>query len=201
MLRIIGIIFACLFLAFPAQARQRHAATGLHSMCNITMPCETSASVAVVRETQRVARGKYVARSLGIGGVAPRKHSQAVPAERVGHRESGVIRSASGAVAHVASRAMGAFQCLVNKLDTQGYPVKFMGGWRAHGSVRGSLHPAGLALDVNQIRRNATRPAMPSNEIELANSCGLVSGAQWANSDSGHFQVGGRTGRKQYAAR
>lgn len=113
----------------------------------------------------------------------------------------GIIRSVSGATAHVAASATQAFQCLVDRLDANGYPIRFMGGWRAHGSVPGSLHPAGLALDVNQLSRNVTRPAMPSNEIALANACGLISGRQWANGDSGHFQLGGWAGRSHYAAR
>lgn len=109
-------------------------------------------------------------------------------------RAVGVVRSASGATAHVASHATSAFQCLVDELDRQGYPIHFMGGWRAYGSVRRSLHPAGLALDINQYARNRTRPRMPNNEIALANACGLISGAQWANGDSGHFQFGGWSG-------
>ncbi|MBN9007224.1 MAG: hypothetical protein J0H40_17640 [Rhizobiales bacterium] len=115
-------------------------------------------------------------------------------------RAAGIIRSASGATAHVAARAAGAFQCLVDALDRQGYPIHFMGGWRAHGSVRASLHPAGLALDINQLRRNVTRPRMPRNEIALANACGLISGAQWGWADSGHFQLGGWAGRKRHYA-
>jgi len=111
------------------------------------------------------------------------------------------VRSRSGASAHVASGAASAFQCLVDKLEAQGYPIKFMGGWRRHGSVRHSLHPAGLALDINQYSRNITRPRMPSNEIALANSCGLVSGAQWAHGDSGHFQLGGWAGSRRHYAR
>lgn len=122
--------------------------------------------------------------------------------ERARSYMPGVIRAASGATARVAASATGAFQCLVDRLEAAGYPVRFMGGWRARGSVRGSLHPAGLALDVNQLRRNVTRPAMPSNEIALANGCGLVSGAQWAHGDSGHFQLGGWAGgRRHYASR
>ena len=102
---------------------------------------------------------------------------------------------------NAASRATGAFQCLVSALDRQGYPIRFMGGWRAHGSVHGSLHPAGLALDINQYGRNVTRPRMPRNEIALANSCGLIAGAQWANADSGHFQLGGWSGGRHEARR
>ena len=116
-------------------------------------------------------------------------------------RAVGVVRSASGAKARVADRATSAFQCLVNALDRRGYPIHFMGGWRANGSVRASLHPAGLALDINQYGRNRTRPRMPANEIALANACGLTSGAQWANGDSGHFQLGGWSGRTRHAAR
>jgi hypothetical protein len=115
-------------------------------------------------------------------------------------RAAGIVRSATGATAHVASRATGAFQCLVSALDRQGYPIRFMGGWRRHGSVRASLHPAGLALDINQYRRNVTRPRMPGNEIALANRCGLISGAQWGWADSGHFQLGGWAGRKRHYA-
>lgn len=123
-----------------------------------------------------------------------------VMAEGAG-RAVGVVRSASGATARVAGRATGAFQCLVSALDRQGYPIRFMGGWRAHGSVHGSLHPAGLALDINQYRRNVTRPRMPRNEIALANACGLIAGAQWSNADSGHFQLGGWSGKGRHVAR
>lgn len=107
---------------------------------------------------------------------------------------SGTVRSRSGAVAHVAARAAPAFQCFINRLEAQGYPIRFMGGWRRHGSVRASLHPAGLALDINQIARNVTRPRMPRNEVALANACGLISGAQWGHADSGHVQLGGWAG-------
>ena len=104
------------------------------------------------------------------------------------------VRSKSGATAQVADRAASAFQCVIDRLEGQGYPVRFMGGYRSHGSVRGSLHPQGLALDINQVGRNRTQPAMPRNEIELAASCGVISGAQWAYGDSGHFQIGGWSG-------
>ncbi|MBN9007129.1 MAG: M15 family metallopeptidase [Rhizobiales bacterium] len=116
-----------------------------------------------------------------------------VMAEGAG-RAVGIVRSVHGASARVASRATGAFQCLVSALDRQGYPIRFMGGYRAHGSVRHSLHPMGLALDINQYGRNRTQPRMPANEVALANSCGLISGAQWASRDSGHFQLGGWSG-------
>lgn len=112
-----------------------------------------------------------------------------------------VIHSRSGASTTVAASAAGALQCVVTGLEAAGYPVRFIGGYRRHGSVRGSLHPAGLALDVNQVARNRTVPRMPSNEIAIANACGAISGAQWANGDSGHFQVGGWAGSGRHHAR
>jgi hypothetical protein len=109
---------------------------------------------------------------------------------------SETIRSSSGATAHVADRAAGPFRCLIEKLERVGYRIQFMGGYRRHGSRRHSLHPAGLALDINQYARNVTRPRMPRNEVAIANSCGLVAGAQWSSRDSGHFQLGGWPGKR-----
>lgn len=104
---------------------------------------------------------------------------------------AGQIRAKSGATAHVADSATSAFQCLVNGLEATGYRIHFMGGWRKHGSVRGSLHPAGLALDINQFARNVTRPHLPASATSIAQSCGLIHGAVWRNADAGHFQKGG----------
>jgi hypothetical protein len=56
----------------PAQARHLHTVK-LDPMCNITMPCELPVSVSAVRESQRVARGKYVARQVGFGGVTAKR--------------------------------------------------------------------------------------------------------------------------------
>ena len=112
---------------------------------------------------------------------------------------AGKVHSQSGVFATVADSSVQSFQCLINQLELQRYPIKFMRGC-GKGSVRGSLHPACMALDINQTRRHVTVPRMPSNEIALANGCGLISGAQWhGNPDSGHFQLGGWSGK--YAAR
>jgi hypothetical protein len=80
MLRITGIVMFVLFLIAPAEARQRHAATGLHPMCNITMPCEMpyASTARQARET----RGKYVADQMGFG--APRHATK----RHVSHREA-----------------------------------------------------------------------------------------------------------------
>ena len=128
------------------------------------------------------------------------RHHRRVPDLRA-HHGSGIVRAKSGATARVAAHVAAAFQCVIDKLEGQGYPVRFMGGFARGGHIPGSLHYSGMALDVNQVARNVTRPAMPSNEITLANSCGLVSGAQWRWADSGHFQMGGWTGRRMFARR
>lgn len=192
MLRITSIVLACLFFAFPAQAKQFRncieSGTVMSPTCmgQNTNPAPVARSI---RATMHRERPKLVRRlndtKLWVKTTIP-----------------GIVRSASGATAHVAASATQAFQCLVDRLDAVGYPVRFMGGWRAHGSVPGSLHPAGLALDVNQLARNVTRPAMPSNEISMANDCGLISGRQWRWADSGHFQLGGWAGSpRHYASR
>lgn len=105
------------------------------------------------------------------------------------------VTSRGGVTAHVNPAAAGPLQCLVSRLEATGYPVRFMRGY-GRGSVRGSLHPAGMALDINQTHRGRTTPRMPSNEITLAASCGVISGAVWRNNDSGHFQVGGWGGHR-----
>lgn len=110
---------------------------------------------------------------------------------------AGVVRAKSGATAHVADGTTGAFQCLVGRLESQGYPVRFMRGF-GRGTVRGSLHPSGHAIDINQTARGRTTPRMPGNEIALAASCGVLSGAVWRNNDSGHFQISDGTARRRH---
>lgn len=104
--------------------------------------------------------------------------------------QAATLRTSNGITAHVAERALSAFRCIVGALERVGYPIRALGGYRRHGSVRRSLHPLGLALDINQLRRNVTRPRMPRNEAAMARHCGLISGASWHHGDSGHFQFG-----------
>lgn len=174
----------------------------------IMRPCHgmsifsTSKEVAKIDIRRRNIVSHETARStpptLALHRRLPIPHGLAAVLRSGAGRAAGVVRSASGAVAHVAPVAAARFQCFVDRLERQGYPIRFMGGWRAHGSVRHSLHPSGLALDINQIGRNRTRPRMPGNEIALAQGCGLVAGAQWRGSpDSGHVQIGGWTGRRE----
>jgi hypothetical protein len=95
-------------LVSSSEARQRHP-SGLHPMCNITMPCEIPATVAAVRETQRVARGRYVARQMGFGGVAPKRH--ALHSQHVSRRSQPVAARSSDAkiVEHPAGCPARAF--------------------------------------------------------------------------------------------
>lgn len=174
------MIAATLALAIgPAQAR--------HKSGHARVPMTTNWLMSIFSPSKEVAKTNTRRRT-------PSKGLMALFSGGAG-RAAGIVRSKSGASAHVAPAAAGAFQCLIDRLDAQGYPIRFMGGYRARGSVRGSLHPTGLALDINQTARNRTRPKMPGNEVALANACGLVSGRQWHRSpDSGHFQRGGWKG-------
>lgn len=61
----IGLI--CVF------CKEVSAAPKLHPRCNIDWPCIAPMSVATVKERQRVARGGYIARQLGWGGVNPKR--------------------------------------------------------------------------------------------------------------------------------
>jgi hypothetical protein len=59
----------CAFtIAADARPRQR---AGLHPECNITMPC--AAPSESTAEQRRVARGRYIARELGIGAAIERR--------------------------------------------------------------------------------------------------------------------------------
>lgn len=190
---LIYIAISCGLLS-PAEARQRHHA-----------PAGCIESGTVMNPSCTGRDNSPFSGAVKIDVVMHKVRHAANPRARLARETTsapGIVRSVSGATAHVAASATQAFQCLVDRLDAAGYPVRFMGGWRAHGSVPGSLHPAGLALDVNQLARNVTRPAMPSNEVSMANDCGLISGRQWRWADSGHFQVGGWAGSsRHYASR
>lgn len=195
MLRITGIVLACLFFISPAAARQS-AAICVETGTVIRPSCMGQPVKAAVRIVKRTKLVRHARREHRIREVS----NYGALTASIG---SGIVRAASGAVAHVAAGATHAFQCVVNALESQGYPVRFMGGYARGGHIRGSLHYSGRALDINQVSRNITSPRMPGNEIEIARGCGLISGAQWAHGDSGHFQSGGYagSGRRHYASR
>lgn len=199
MLRFVLAGLILLFSIGSAEAKIHHKS--VQSNCivtnNIMAPCENWFSI--FQHPQSV---KKVARVLSKKRhIAPRRsHVVRSAPDHVEHpivsAGNGVVKAASGAVAYVAKSATGAFQCMVNSLERVGYPIHSLGGFAHSGHIRHSLHYVGLALDINQIGRNVTRPSMPSNEIQIANACGLISGRQWSRSpDSGHFQVGGWAGK------
>lgn len=111
-----------------------------------------------------------------------------------GHKAHGAtVHSTSGARADVSDSMAGPAQCLINKIDGSGHRIRSMRGY-GRGSVRGSQHPSGTAIDIDQHARN--RASLPRAAHGWAISCGLVSGASWTgNPDFGHFQLGGWNGR------
>jgi hypothetical protein len=197
-----GIVFSG-----SAEARQRYAAA--HPDCNVLWPCDGVIShprgERVVKAMGGFGSAKKVYRAASIDykhrPVAHKRRHQEAPAPVAVAVGRGVVKASTGAVAYVAGHASTAFQCVIDKLEAQGYPVKEMGGYARGGHIRGSLHYSGTALDINQLARNVTSPRMPANEIQIANDCGLISGAQWRHADSGHFQLGGYDGKTQVASR
>jgi hypothetical protein len=100
------------------------------------------------------------------------------------------VRAASGAFACVASHTADKFQAFVTELESTGYRIDFMGGWRAHGSCRGcNMHPRGLAIDINQTGRNRVTRRFPAGVTAMAERHGLLHGAVWNNADAGHFEL------------
>jgi hypothetical protein len=107
-------------------------------------------------------------------------------------RHGGMARiGIDGHYASVSARAAANFQGFLDDLKAHGYPIKFIGGWRAHGSCKGcDMHPRGLAIDVNQKRRDVvTVPLSRALAHKLAQAHGLVSGGDWCNGDLGHFEL------------
>jgi hypothetical protein len=100
------------------------------------------------------------------------------------------VRARSGATACVASNAARNFQAFVSDLESTGYRIDFMGGWRRHGSCREcNMHPRGLAIDINQTGRNRVTRRLPAGVTEMAERHGLLHGAVWSNADAGHFEL------------
>lgn len=113
----------------------------------------------------------------------------------VGPADAANVRSRSGANASVAPQHAAKFQCLVNRLEAAGVRITLLGGYGSR-DFRGSKHPHGAALDVNQYARNVTRPHVPAGVGNAAaRACGLIHGAVWRSPDGGHFEVPGRSGR------
>ena len=109
-----------------------------------------------------------------------------------GLARGGNVCSRSGACASVNPAHAHKFQCLINWLDTHGYPIRFMGGYRKTmiaGTNVWSKHAVGNALDINQTGRNIITHRFPSGVSGAASACGLSHGSGWPKPDTGHFEV------------
>lgn len=101
------------------------------------------------------------------------------------------VCSKSGACASVSPQHASKFKCLINHLDSIGYKIKFMGGYRntkIAGTNTTSQHAFGRALDINQTARNRCVGGCPRVPA-AASACGLFDGSQWGYPDAGHFEV------------
>ena len=123
-------------------------------------------------------------------------HKVSRPREEKTSGQSNLVKSKSGATARVNPTAQKRFQCLINKLDDSGYKIEFMGGYGSRPNNY-SLHPSGRALDIDQVARGrlvrGKHYPKSVNINQAARKCGLLHGAEWADSDYGHFQVLGTT--------
>lgn len=100
-----------------------------------------------------------------------------------------IVRSSTGVRVRVAPGARSALQCVVDYVEAHGVKIVSMRGY-GHGTVRGSLHPSGRALDINQTDRDVTRPAVPRHVSNgAADKCGVTSGARWHDADNGHWNL------------
>jgi hypothetical protein len=119
-----------------------------------------------------------------------RSHAAPVARGGAGCGSLTAVHAHSGATACVSSSAASNFQEFVSALESTGYRIDFMGGWRAHGSCgRCNMHPRGLAIDINQTGRSRVTRGFPSGVTALAARYGLLHGAVWSHPDVGHFEL------------
>jgi hypothetical protein len=99
------------------------------------------------------------------------------------------VTSRSGVKVRVATSARAALQCVVDYVEAAGVRIKFMRGV-GPGTVKGSQHPGGRAIDINQHRRDVTYPKVPRKVSNAAaDHCKVVSGARWKDADNGHWNL------------
>lgn len=107
-----------------------------------------------------------------------------------GNAALAIVHSKSGKTAKVRSIYAGQFQGLIDDLESAGYRIDFMGGWRKSGSCRVcDAHPAGRAIDINQTARNRVTRRFPSDVTRIAARHGVCHGAIWGDADRGHFEI------------
>jgi hypothetical protein len=139
-----SLALACAFLCaltINAEARVRHKPTGMHPDCNRLWPCESPMSVATVKERQRVARGGYIARQLGIGGVNPDRAVRLPKAWPVAY-VAPIVQTVSGIVAPLAAK-VAEIQAACGSKVVSGVRHTNIAGTRIR-----SLHASGKAVDL-----------------------------------------------------
>lgn len=154
-----------------------------------------------------------IATSAAADSEAPQMPAHAI-SEAGGHQGSGPLEISSAGrsgnvcagkvCVRVAPSARAALQCVVDHVQGAGVRIKYMRGF-GRGTVRGSRHPDGNALDINQTGRNRTSPHVPpSVSNAAADKCGVISGARWGHADNGHWNLPGRVagyhGKRRRAA-
>jgi len=164
-----GLAIALLLLAsMPAQARERGYVTSAPCSYdnNGRVTCMGALAVTRERATSRRHRAWPV---LGAKGTT--------------------VKSSRGIAVRVSPGARAALQCVVDHVEAAGARIKAMRGY-GNGTVRGSLHPSGRALDINQVRRDVTSPHIPRSVANAAaDKCGVISGARWGYADNGHWNL------------
>jgi hypothetical protein len=116
-----------------------------------------------------------------------RTHRPAIDAN--GNAAVAIVKSRTGVAVRVARSAREKLQCVIDYVEGHGVQIKSMRGI-GRGTVRGSMHPSGQALDINQDDRNVTHPHVPrpiSNAA--ADHCDVISGARWHFADNGHWNL------------
>lgn len=145
--------------------------------------------------THRMERPRVDRGSASRGRSFHRGHSvadharDAMPGRLDANGNRATVRARSGVTVRVAPAARAALQCVIDAVEAAGVRIKALRGY-GRGTVRGSLHPGGLALDINQTARNVTHPPVPrSVSNAAADHCGVISGARWGYADNGHWNL------------
>ena len=170
---IVALVVAGSIQTSEARARSSHHSTRTVSHAAVRATASRERVRFGARRYARLGRSApQVSRGGGCGGSLTAVHAR------------------SGATACVTSSAAGNFQEFVSALESTGYRIDFMGGWRSHGSCRRcDMHPRGLAIDINQTGRSRVTRGFPSGVTALAARYGLLHGAVWPHPDVGHFEL------------
>lgn len=109
-----------------------------------------------------------------------------------GNRAISIVKSRSGVAVRVAPSARVSLQCVVDYVEAAGVRIRAMRGY-GEGTVRGSLHPSGRAIDINQTDRDVTSPVVPRAVANAAaDHCKVISGTRWGYADNGHWNLAKR---------